>query len=130
MGGWRYPHAREILIMADCGGSNSARARLWKKSLQQWADQTGLTVAVCHFPPGTGKWNKIEHRMFCEITKNWQGKPLVSHRVITELIAATTTKSGLKIRTTLDTGRYPKGLEVTDAEMAALAIVRSDFHGE
>jgi hypothetical protein len=130
IGGWRYPRAREILIIADCGGSNSARARLWKKNLQEWADRTGLTVTVCHFPPGTSKWNKIEHRMFCEITKNWRGKPLVSHRVIIELIAAATTKSGLKIQTGWNTGKYPKKFEVTDAEMAALAIVRSDFRGE
>lgn len=130
MGEWRHPQAGRILIMADCGGSNSARGRLWKKSLQEWADQTGLGVAVCHFPPGTSKWNKIEHRMFCQITKNWRGKPLTSHEVIIELIGATTTKTGLRIQAQRDEGVYEKGLRVSDEEMAALSIERADFHGD
>jgi hypothetical protein len=130
MGQWRYPQARQILIMADGGGSNSVRGRLWKKSLQDWADRTGLSVTVCHFPPGTSKWNKIEHRMFSQITKNWRGKPLVSHEVIIELIASTKTKTGLRICAELDRGAYKKGIRVSDREMAALSIERADFHGE
>ena len=130
MGEWMYPEAKEILIMADGGGSNGSRNRLWKKCLQQWADREGLTVMVCHFPPGTSKWNKIEHRMFCHITRNWRGKPLISHEVIIELIGATTTSKGLKITAQLDTNSYPKGIKVTDAEMADLAIQNADFHGE
>jgi hypothetical protein len=124
------PLRLQILIMADCGGSNSARGRLWKKCLRQWADQTGLGVTVCHFPPGTSKWNKIEHRMFCQITKNWRGKPLISHEVIIQLIAATTTTTGLRIQSELDPAMYEKGLLVSDSEIAALSIERAAFHGD
>lgn len=125
-----YPEAKEILIMADGGGSNGSRNRLWKKSLQEWADREGLSIMVCHFPPGTSKWNKIEHRMFCHITRNWRGQPLVSHEVIIKLIGATTTKEGLKIGASLDQTSYPKGLKVDDEEMEKIKIVRADFHGE
>ena len=125
-----YPDAEEILIMADGGGSNGWRNRLWKRSLQEWADKEGLSIMVCHFPPGTSKWNKIEHRMFCHITRNWRGKPLVSQEVIISLIGSTTTKEGLKIGVSLDDGEYQKGIKVTDAEMEALSIQRADFHGE
>lgn len=125
-----YPDANEILIMADGGGSNGWRNRLWKKSLQEWADEEGLSIMVCHFPPGTSKWNKIEHQMFCHITRNWRGKPLVSHEVIIKLIGATTTKEGLKIGVSLDGDIYPKGIKVTDKEMDGLSIERADFHGE
>jgi hypothetical protein len=130
MGEWAYPKAREILILADGGGSNGSRNRLWKKSLQEWADKERLTVMVCHFPPGTSKWNKIEHRMFCHITRNWRGQPLVSHEVVIELIGSTTTKAGLKIKANLDKRTYPKGIKVTDEEMSQLSIERADFHGE
>jgi transposase len=130
MGEWRYPDARQILIMADGGGSNSSRSRLWKKCLQQWADEERLTVVVCHFPPGTSKWNKIEHRMFCHITQNWRGRPLVSHQVLIQLIAATCTNTGLRIQSELDSSPYPKGLVVSDQEMASLHLHPSDFHGE
>lgn len=130
VGEWLYPGAEEIMIMADGGGSNGSRCRLWKKCLQDWADEEGLSILVCHFPPGTSKWNKIEHRMFCHITRNWRGRPLVSHEVIIELIGATTTEKGLRIRAELDTGSYPNGIKVSDAEMEALALERADFHGE
>jgi Rhodopirellula transposase DDE domain len=130
MGEYLYPEAKEILIMCDGGGSNATRSRLWKKSLQDWADQEGITVTVCHFPPGTSKWNKIEHRMFCHITRNWRGKPLISHEVIIALIGATTTSKGLSIRAQLDTSTYPLGVKVSDDEFSALSIQRADFHGE
>ncbi len=130
MGEWMYPNAKEILIMADGGGSNGWRNRLWKKTLQEWADKEGLSIMVCHFPPGTSKWNKIEHRMFCHITRNWRGKPLVSHEVIINLIGSTTTKEGLKIGASLDLEGYPKGIKVTDEEMDELSIERAEFHGE
>jgi hypothetical protein len=130
MGEWLYPGAKEIMIMADGGGSNGSRCRLWKKCLQDWADEEGLSLLVCHFPPGTSKWNKIEHRMFCHITRNWRGRPLTSHEVIIELIGSTTTDKGLRIRAEMDTARYPNGIKVSDEEMEALALERSDFHGE
>lgn len=130
MGEWLYPGAREIMIMADGGGSNGSRSRLWKKCLQDWADEEGLSILVCHFPSGTSKWNKIEYRMFCHITRNWRGRPLTSHEVIIELIGATTTEKGLRIRAEMDTARYPDGIKVSDEEMEALALERSDFHGE
>ncbi len=130
MGEWAYPDAKEVLIHADGGGSNGSRSRLWKKSLQEWADQEGLIVTVCHFPPGTSKWNKIEHRMFCHITKNWRGCPLISHEVILQLIGSTSTKTGLEIRAGLDKQSYPKGVKVSDEEMNQLNIERADFHGE
>jgi hypothetical protein len=130
MGEWTYPEAKEILILADGGGSNGSRSRLWKKSLQEWSDREGLKIMVCHFPPGTSKWNKIEHRMFCHITRNWRGKPLLSHEVVINLISSTSTKKGLKITACLDTRLYPTGIKVSDEEMAGLSIKRADFHGE
>jgi len=122
--------ARELLITADGGGSNGSRCRLWKVALQDLATHLGLPIHVCHFPPGTSKWNKIEHRMFCHITQNWRGQPLVSHEVIINLIAATATQHGLRIKAELDSRRYPTGIQVTDDELAAVNLHRADFHGE
>ncbi len=130
MGRPLYPDARRLLITADGGGSNSSRNRLWKLELQKLADELALTVSVAHFPPGTSKWNKIEHRMFCHITQNWRGRPLVSYQVIVKLIAATTTGTGLTIRSDLDDNSYPLGVKVTDDQMESLAIRRDPFHGE
>ena len=130
MGAKRYRNARELLIMADGGGSNGSRCRLWKVALAALATHLDMPIHVCHFPPGTSKWNKIEHRMFCHITQNWRGRPLVSHDVIIQLIANTTTQAGLKIRAELDRGTYPTGIEVSDAELAALKIKRARFHGD
>jgi transposase len=126
----RYPGARRLLITADGGGSNGARVRLWKWELQRLADETGLTIAVCHFPPGTSKWNKIEHRLFAFISQNWRGKPLVSYAVILNLIAATTTATGLTVESYLDTDPYPAGQRVSDAQMATLRLARDPFHGD
>jgi len=126
----RYPAARRLLITADGGGSNGSRVRLWKWELQRLADETGLTIGVCHLPPGTSKWNKIEHRLFSFITQNWRGKPLISHAVILNLIAATTTATGLTVESYLDTDPYPAGQKVTDAQMATIQLRRDDFHGE
>ncbi|MHB0979540.1 MAG: ISAzo13 family transposase [Thermoleophilia bacterium] len=128
LGQKRYPHATTLQITADCGGSNGYRTRLWKTELQKLADDTGLTVTVCHFPPGTSKWNKIEHRLFSFITKNRRGKPLVSHQVIINLIGATTTRTGLEVYARLDEREYPKGLKVSDAELAAVNLVGDEFH--
>jgi len=125
-----YPQATELLITADGGGSNGSRARLWKTELQRLADDTGLRITVGHFPPGTSKWNKIEHRMFCHITQNWRGRPLVSQEAIVRLIGSTTTRAGLTIRADLDTGTYPTGIKVTDAELAAVRLQPADFHGD
>ncbi len=130
MGRDRYPKMTRLMIAADGGGSNGSRLRLWKLALQQLADDTGLIIQVCHYPPGTSKWNKIEHRMFCHITQNWRAVPLVSLFVIIQLIANTTTKTGLKIRCELDPNTYPKGIKVSDAEMATLNIKRDAFHPE
>jgi hypothetical protein len=130
MGTEAYPKAGRLLITADSGGSNGARVRLWKLELQKFADETGLEIAVCHLPPGTSKWNKIEHRLFSFISQNWRGKPLVSHQVVVNLIAATTTKTGLKVRAELDPGKYPKGVKVSDQEVAAIRLERGQFHGE
>ena len=130
MGRDAYPQASRLLVTADGGGSNGARVRLWKVGLQRIADETGLEVWMCHFPPGTSKWNKIEHRMFSFISKNWRGKPLVSHEVIVNLIAATTTRKGLKIRCALDLAKYPTARKVSDEEIRELNITRFDFHGE
>jgi hypothetical protein len=127
MGRIRYPGATELLVTADGGGSNGARVRLWKVALQRLADQTGLCISICHFPPGTSKWNKIEHRMFSYISMNWRGKPLVSHEVIVNLIAATTTQAGLKIEAEMDTNTYAKGIHVTDDELDKVHIERSEF---
>jgi hypothetical protein len=130
MGQSRFPHATELLITADGGGSNSSRSRLWKTSLQNLADELALKLFVCHFPPGTSKWNKIEHRLFSFITQNWRGKPLVSHQAIVNLIASTTTRTGLVVKAALDTNHYETKIKVTDAELAALQLTRHDFHGE
>ncbi|HEY6371864.1 MAG TPA: ISAzo13 family transposase [Candidatus Sulfotelmatobacter sp.] len=130
MGREAYPDARQLFITADSGGSNGARVRLWKRELQKLADETLLEISVCHFPPGTSKWNKIEHRLFSFIARNWRGKPLVSHEVIVNLIAATTTKTGLRVQSQLDTGKYPKGVKVGKAEYAAIQLRPDVFHGE
>jgi hypothetical protein len=130
LGRERYPHARTLTITADCGGANSFRVRLWKVELQRLADQTGLQIAVCHFPPGTSKWNKIEHRLFSFMSLNWRGKPLVSHEVIINLIAATTTSTGLSVYAQLDKRPYPTKIEVTDEQLAAVNITRHHFHGD
>jgi hypothetical protein len=130
MGRERYPDTDRLMITADGGGSNGSRVRLFKVELQKLADETGLTLQVCHYPPGTSKWNKIEHRLFCHITQTWRGKPLTSRLVVVELIAATTTTTGLRVRCELDTRAYPKGIKVSDAEMAALNIEGDKFHPE
>lgn len=130
MGGRIYPCARKILITADGGGSNGSRLRLWKTELQRFVNEIAIPVIVCHFPPGTSKWNKIEHRLFSFITQNWRGKPLVSHEVIVNLIAATTTESGLRVHAEIDASEYPLGKKVTDAELAEVNIQRHEFHGE
>jgi hypothetical protein len=126
----RYPNARELTITADCGGSNGSRVRLWKVELQKLADETGLTINVRHYPPGTSKWNKIEHRLFCHITQNWRGRPLADHATIIDLIAATTTTTGLKVEAVLDTTVYEKGIKIRDAEMKRLNIRGDAFHPE
>jgi hypothetical protein len=130
MGQQAYPEAKKLLITADSGGSNGSRVRLWKLELQRLADDTGIEISVCHLPPGTSKWNKIEHRLFSFISKNWRGKPLISHEVIVSLIANTTTETGLRVRCEVDTNSYPKGIKVSDQEMAQIDLVRHDFHGE
>ena len=130
MGQPLYPAAKELMIMADGGGSNGSRVRLWKLELQRLADELGLSIRVSHFPPGTSKWNKIEHRLFSYISLNWRGQPLVSHEVIVNLIAATTTRKGLKVRAELDPALYAKGVKVSDEAFAAIRISRDDFHGE
>ena len=130
MGRPAYPRATSLLITADCGGSNGARVRLWKWELQQLADRTGLTLTVCHFPPWTSKWNKIEHRLFSHIAMNWRGKPLVSLAVIVSLIGATTSTTGLRVRSELDKGRYPAGVKVTDEQMAEINLKRHKFHSD
>lgn len=130
MGRTRYPHLSEILITADCGGSNGYRVRLWKLQLQHLANELGVAITVCHFPPGTSKWNKIEHRLFSFIAKNWRGKPLINYQTIVSLIAATTTEKGLEVRCELDESTYEKGRKVSDAEMETINILPHDFHGE
>jgi DDE family transposase len=130
MGSQRYPSAPTLLITADGGGSNGSRNRLWKVALQQLANDIGLRMAVCHFPPGTSKWNKIEHRMFSHISMNWRGRPLISHEVIVNLIANTSTQQGLTIKAALDTGRYPIGIKVTDQEFEQVKLKQAKFHGE
>jgi hypothetical protein len=130
LGKARYPDARTLTITADCGGSNSSRTRLWKLELQRLADQTGLEIAVCHFPPGTSKWNKIEHRLFSFISTNWRGKPLISHEVIINLIADTTTTTGLKVYAQLDDREYEKGVKVSDEQLATINITCNPFHGD
>lgn len=130
MGAKRYPKARRLLITADSGGSNARRSRLWKFELQKLADELSIPIRVCHFPPGTSKWNKIEHRMFSFITKNWRGKPLLNRAIVLNLIANTTTAAGLRISAALDTGTYPTGKKVSDQQMAELNLEPDDFHGE
>ena len=130
MGHDAYPDAGQVLICADAGGSNSYRTKLWKTELSRWATETGLTVTVCHFPPGTSKWNKIEHRLFSNITMNWRGRPLTSHEVVVELIAATTTRTGLHVKAELDRNIYPKGIKVSASELAAVGTRSHKFHGE
>jgi hypothetical protein len=125
-----YLQAKRLLICADGGGSNGYRVRLWKKELQELADETGVEMQVCHLPPGTSKWNKIEHRLFSHISLNWRGKPLISHEVIIQLIAATTTRTGLRVTAQGDRGKYPDKIKVTDEEMQTLNLVRSEFHGD
>jgi hypothetical protein len=126
----RYPHATCLTITADCGGSNGVQVKLWKRELQRFANETGLKVTVAHLPPGTSKWNKIEHRLFAFITMNWRGKPLLSHQVIVQLIGATTTETGLRVCCELDENLYPKGIKVSEEEMQAICITRDEFHGE
>ena len=130
MGAPLYNDAKELVIMADGGGSNGSRVRLWKLELQKLSDELGIPIRVSHFPPGTSKWNKIEHRLFSHISMNWRGQPLISHEVIVNLIAATTTQKGLKVRASIDSKLYPKGIKVTDEEFTAIRIQRDDFHGE
>ena len=130
LGQARYPKATRLVITADCGGSNGPQLKLWKRELQRFANETGLKVTVNHLPPGTSKWNKIEHRLFAFITQNWRGKPLVSHQVIVQLISATTTETGLKVCCEIDANRYPKGIAVTHQEMQAVNLSRDDFLGE
>ena len=130
MGQALYPSATRLLITADAGGSNGYRLRLWKLELQKLADETGLEIDVCHLPPGTSKWNKIEHRLFSAISQNWRGKPLVSHEVVVNLIGATTTRTGLRVQSQLDTNRYPAGRTVSDDELEAIYLRRDSFHGE
>jgi transposase len=125
-----YPGASRLLICADAGGSNGYRVRLWKKELARFATDSALEVTVCHFPPGTSKWNKIEHRLFSYISMNWRGRPLTSHRVVVDLIGSTTNRKGLTVRAELDDGTYPPNIKVTDEELATLPITRHDFHGE
>jgi hypothetical protein len=130
MGSQAYPEATRLLITADSGGSNGSRSRLWKVAVQDLADLLGFPISVCHFPPGTSKWNQIEHRMFCHITQNWRGRPLVSRAVVVNLIGNTTTRTGLEIQAELDTNSYQTGIQVTDEELAAVRITRDEFHGE
>jgi transposase len=130
LGRQRFPNATTLTITADCGGSNNYRTRLWKTELQKLADTTGLTLRVCHFPPGTSKWNKIEHRLFCFISINWRGKPLTSHQTVIDLIAGTTTRTGLKVYARLDTNTYPDKITITDAELLAVQIQGDAFHPE
>ena len=130
LGKARYPNAPQLLITADCGGSNGARVRLWKRLLQIFANEAELSITVAHHPPGTSQWNRIEHRLFAFITQNWRGKPLISHEVIIQLIGATSTSTGLDVQCRLDENDYPKAIKVSDSEMNAININRDGFHGE
>ncbi len=130
MGRSRYPDATKLLITADCGGSNGYRVRLWKVALQRLSNETGLRISVCHFPPGTSKWNKIEHRMFSHISMNWRGRPLTSHETIVNLIGSTTTRTGLTINAELDVNRYEKGIHISDEELEMVNLTKAKFHGE
>ena len=129
-GATRFPRAQQLFITADGGGSNGSRARLWKVALQKLADDIELTLTISHFPPGTSKWNKVEHRLFSFITNNWRGKPLVSHQAIVNLIASTRTTKGLIVKAALDENNYETGIEVSDEQMASLKLVRAKFHGD
>jgi hypothetical protein len=130
MGKRSYPHATDLLITADAGGSNGYRARAWKARLQDLADETGLRIHVCHFPPGTSKWNKIEHRLFRHITRNWRGRPLATYETVVELIGSTRTSKGLHVKARLDDEAYPTGVEITKTEMKNLALHKDSFHGD
>lgn len=130
MGRQRYPQAKRLLITADCGGSNSPRTRLWRWALQQFANETGLKIELCHYPPGTSKWNRIEHRLFCHITRNWQGIPLETYEIVVNLIAATRTTQGLEVHAWMDERDYPKSKKVTPSQMSEVRLVRDTFHGE
>jgi hypothetical protein len=130
LGRKRYPHATRLLITADSGGSNSPRTRLWRWALQQFANESGMTIELCHYPPGTSKWNKIEHRLFCHITRNWQGVPLETFEIVVNLIGSTRTEQGLEVHAWLDATQYQKSKKVTDAELSEVRIHRNDFHGE
>jgi hypothetical protein len=125
-----YPHAHRVLIIADSGGRNGYRTRLWKTELQKVANETGLEISVCHLPPGTSQWNKIAQRLFSSISQNWRGKPLVSHEVMVHLMASTTTRTGLTVRCELDTNTYPKGIRITNKELHQVNIIRDQCHGE
>ena len=130
MGQPAYEHAKTLYITADAGGSNGYRSHAWKHELQKFADETNLVVRVSHFPPGTSKWNKIEHRLFCHITQNWRGKSLCSFETIVDLIGHVRTTTGLRVRAKLDKRSYPKGVQVTKAQIKALALTREDFQGD
>ena len=130
MGKKRYPKSKEIMICADGGGSNGHRSHLWKAELQKLANQERLRISVCHFPPGTSKWNKIEHKLFSFITMNWRGKPLTSYRTVVKLIASTTTKAGLTVKVRLDKKKYKKGIQISKQILENLQIVKNEFHGE
>jgi transposase len=130
LGRRRHPQARRLLITADSGGSNSSRNRLWKVELQELSNETGLAIEVCHFPPGTSKWNKIEHRLFCHVTRNWRGRPLETYEIVVNLIGSTTTTSGLKVHAKLDAGTYEKGRKVLEADFMAINLTPSRFHGD
>ena len=129
MGRSAYPDARDLFITADAGGSNGYRSRVWKRELQQFADETRLTIHVSHFPPGTSKWNKIEHRLFCHITANWRGTPLTTYETIVDRIGNPRTEAGLQVQAELDTGQYPTGEKVSKSQMEAIALVPDEFHG-
>lgn len=130
MGRRRYPDAQRLLITADCGGSNSPRTRLWRLALQRFADETGLTIELCHYPPGTSKWNRIEHRLFCHITRNWQGIPLETYEIVIKLIAATRTTQGLEVHAWIDGAKYEKSKTIAESELSEVHLVRNKFHGE
>ncbi len=130
MGEWAYPDAKKLFITADAGGSNGYRLRAWKVELQRFADEVGLRISVSHFPPGTSKWNKIEHRLFCHITQNWRGKLLNTFETIVDLIGNTRTAAGLKVNAKLDKRKYPTGVSIPDQEMAELSLIRKEFHGD
>lgn len=130
LGRRRHRQATRLLITADSGGSNSSRSRLWKVELQKLSDETGLEIEICHFPPGTSKWNKIEHRLFCHITRNWRGQPLETYEIVVNLIGSTTTTSGLKVHAELDPSKYEKGRKVSNEEFATVNLKPSRFHGE